>query len=228
LPAESEKNRLEILKNSLNLDTLEGVQLNCTPDLFLETLFNSVKNDTISHQAFIKKTKRKKVTDLKNKIENLKKQLQGVVDGGPPADAGTGNGAGNGGGAGGADPNIFPDLAPVQGPDTTAGQDPSTEEKETRYRTLFELEKELNAICDQEMRLDLEKYRHYDLIHSEKMTPRFLSLVETEKKRFRLIKYVSRTVPIFRTKNRVQNIYVTFFKKFTRPQFRTTLCAIIA
>jgi hypothetical protein len=69
---ERRKTRLEILKNALNLDILEREQLNCSADIFLEALLNNVKNDTISHQAFIKKIKKKKVTDLKSKIENLK------------------------------------------------------------------------------------------------------------------------------------------------------------
>jgi hypothetical protein len=70
---ERKKNRLQVLSHSINLNILEYIPLNCEPDVFFETLLINIKNDTISHQSYVRKTKRQKVLDLQKKIANLKK-----------------------------------------------------------------------------------------------------------------------------------------------------------
>jgi hypothetical protein len=44
------------------------------------------------------------------------------------------------------------------------------------------IEGDLNILVDTEMRAELESYRHYDILHNEQMTPRFLSLSKIKKK----------------------------------------------
>jgi exonuclease III len=41
-------------------------------------------------------------------------------------------------------------------------------------------ERDLNVLLDLEMRAELEKFRHYDILNTEKMTPRFLSLTKKQ------------------------------------------------
>jgi hypothetical protein len=47
-------------------------------------------------------------------------------------------------------------------------------------------ENSLNKLIDNEMRLEMEKFRHFDIINMEKMTPRFLALSRASKKTIRL------------------------------------------
>jgi hypothetical protein len=42
-------------------------------------------------------------------------------------------------------------------------------------------ESTLNSISDTEIRSELESYRHFDILNTEKMTPRFLTLVKAQK-----------------------------------------------
>ena len=46
------------LKDTLNLDLFELTPPTIEPDLFMETLLNCVRNDVISYQSFINKTKK--------------------------------------------------------------------------------------------------------------------------------------------------------------------------
>jgi hypothetical protein len=66
--------RLEILKNNLNLDNILGLELNCDPDFFLETLLICVKNDVVSHQSFVRKRKKEKIEWLRKQVEIKKKE----------------------------------------------------------------------------------------------------------------------------------------------------------
>jgi hypothetical protein len=43
---------------------------------------------------------------------------------------------------------------------------------------ILSAESELNKIRDEEMRAEIKKFRHYDVINMEKMTPRFLKLAK--------------------------------------------------
>jgi hypothetical protein len=45
-----------------------------------------------------------------------------------------------------------------------------------------DLERDLNVLLDLDMRADLERYRHFDIINLEKMSPRFLSISKQSKK----------------------------------------------
>jgi hypothetical protein len=124
---ERRKNRIQVLTGTLNLNLIEKIQIDCDPDIFLETLLNNLKNDVISHQAFIRKSKKAKLTQLSEKLYNIKK-------------------------------NLNPD--PV-----------SLREAELAY----------NSLLDSEMRSELENTRHYEILHNEKMTPRFLTLSKIKK-----------------------------------------------
>jgi hypothetical protein len=88
----------------------------------METLLNNLKNDTISHQSFIRLAKQKKISELKKDLAYFKK-------------------------------NFLANSARIK-----------------------EIETELNTILDLEMQSKLESFRHYDIIHNEKITPKFLSL----------------------------------------------------
>jgi hypothetical protein len=113
---------LQVLTGTLNISAIEKVRLNCTPDIFMEILLNNLKNDTISHQSFIRLAKQKKISELKKDLAYFKKNF----------------------------------LA--------------------NSERIKEIETELNTILDLEMRSELESFRHYDIIHNEKITPKFLSL----------------------------------------------------
>jgi hypothetical protein len=120
--------RLQILCNSLNIPVLENVELNCNPAVFMETLLNNIKIETISHQIFIRKCKKNKLNSMTNRLRNLKKDyVNNIVH-------------------------------------------------------INELEKELNTLLDIDMRSELERYRHFDILNVEKMSPRFLSIVKQAKK----------------------------------------------
>jgi hypothetical protein len=54
------KTRLQILSHSLNIPALEQLELTVNPMVFMETLLNNIKVETISHQIFIRKCKKKK------------------------------------------------------------------------------------------------------------------------------------------------------------------------
>jgi hypothetical protein len=56
---------------------------------------------------------------------------------------------------------------------------------------ILDLKKKLNGILDAELRKELESFRQYDIINTEKMTPRFLSLCKTSKKK-RIFRYDQR------------------------------------
>jgi hypothetical protein len=53
------RNRLQVLSGTLNLNHIEQANLTCDPGTFMETMLLNLKNDTVSHQAFIQKTKKK-------------------------------------------------------------------------------------------------------------------------------------------------------------------------
>jgi hypothetical protein len=116
------RNRLQVLSGTLNLNRIEQANLSCDPGTFMEIMLLNLKNDTVSHQSFIRKTK-------KNKLSVLKKQLSQLSH------------------------------------DTVANAD-----------AIKTTEGNLNILIDTEMRAELESYRHYDILHNEQMTPRFLSL----------------------------------------------------
>jgi hypothetical protein len=44
--------------------------------------------------------------------------------------------------------------------------------------SIREHERELNNLLDLEMRAELENYRHFDIIHNEQISPRFLALAK--------------------------------------------------
>jgi exonuclease III len=126
------RNRIRVLTDTLNLQVFESLELSVDPSIFMETLLNNVKNDTISHQAFIRKCKKEKLNWLLKKITDLKSNYR---------------------------------------------------ENEVEIR---EHEKVLNLLSDADMRADLSKFRHYDIINTEKMTPKFLSLTKGSKKNISL------------------------------------------
>jgi hypothetical protein len=64
--------RLQILKNSLNLNEIENVALTCGPDIFFETLMINLKNEVVSHQSFMRKKKFEKIEHLKKELLVLK------------------------------------------------------------------------------------------------------------------------------------------------------------
>jgi exonuclease III len=57
--------RLQVLINMLDIPALENLNLFCTPDILMETLLLSLKNEVISHQSFIRKKNWKKLLILK-------------------------------------------------------------------------------------------------------------------------------------------------------------------
>jgi hypothetical protein len=67
------RNRIQVLTNTLNLNVLERIDLQCEPDIFMETLLNNLKNDVISHQIFMRKVKRMKIKQLTDTLLMLKK-----------------------------------------------------------------------------------------------------------------------------------------------------------
>jgi hypothetical protein len=84
----------------------------------------SVKNDVISHQSFMRKTKLNMISALKKELANLKS-------------------------------DYLANSIRIQ-------------EQEAR----------LCSLIDHEMRMELEKYRHYDILNMEKISPRFLTLAK--------------------------------------------------
>jgi hypothetical protein len=123
------RNRIQVLTNTLNLNVLERIDLQCEPDIFMETLLNNLKNDVISHQIFMRKVKKMKIKQLTDTLLMLKKNY-------------TGNAL-----------------------------------------RIKEIENELHMLLDLEMRAELEKFKHYDILHNEKMTPRFLTLTKIKSKK---------------------------------------------
>jgi hypothetical protein len=65
-------NRIRLLAGTLELPVFEAIVLNVSPDLFMEALLNNVKNDTISHQSFIRKRRKEKISWLNKNISELK------------------------------------------------------------------------------------------------------------------------------------------------------------
>jgi exonuclease III len=106
---------VEFLAGTLNLHHFETLNLTVTPDLFMETLLNNLKNDVISHQSFIRKVKKEKINCLIKTLSELK--------------------------------NNF--LA--------------NEEE------IFAKEKEVNLLIDCDIRSELKRFRHYNILHTEKM-----------------------------------------------------------
>jgi hypothetical protein len=94
----------------------------------METMLNNIRNETVSHQIFMRKAKLSKMEWLRNRIRTLKKEYIVNQDG------------------------------------------------------ILNLERELNLLSDLEMRAELEKFRHFDILNGEKMTPRFLALTKINKK----------------------------------------------
>jgi hypothetical protein len=67
--------RLQVVSNTLDMNLIENLELRTAQDIFMETLLNNVRNETISHQTFMRKAKFKKLTWLRNGIKSLKKTL---------------------------------------------------------------------------------------------------------------------------------------------------------
>jgi exonuclease III len=65
-------NRIRLLAGTLELHVFEAIELYVSPDIFMETLLNNVKNDTISHQSFIRKRRKEKISWLNKTISELK------------------------------------------------------------------------------------------------------------------------------------------------------------
>jgi hypothetical protein len=61
--------RLQIFKSALPLQDLENIPLLCEHDVFFETLLINVKNEVISHQSFMRKTKYAKIEHLKKVLD---------------------------------------------------------------------------------------------------------------------------------------------------------------
>jgi DNA-binding LytR/AlgR family response regulator len=120
--------RLQILTNRLNIPALEQLLLDVNPTVFMETLLNNLKVETISHQISIRKCKKNKINSMTDKLCRLKK-------------------------------NYLTNLDQIN-----------------------ELERDLNVLLDLDMRSDLERYRHFDILNCEKMSPRFLSIAKQTKK----------------------------------------------
>jgi exonuclease III len=72
--------RLQVLINMLDTPALENLNLLCSPDILMETLLLSLKNEVISHQSFIRKKKLEKITNLKKKLDQLKKNTAENMD----------------------------------------------------------------------------------------------------------------------------------------------------
>jgi Reverse transcriptase (RNA-dependent DNA polymerase) len=64
---------LNAAKENLNVDTITGMELDLDPLVFMETLLFMLKNDTIAHQAFIRKKQKSTKTNLIKRIRELKK-----------------------------------------------------------------------------------------------------------------------------------------------------------
>jgi hypothetical protein len=71
--------RIQILAQSLNINTLESIPLSCSDLILMETLLLNLKNDVTSHQKFMRKVRDIKKTDLIKKILNLKKIMWTIV-----------------------------------------------------------------------------------------------------------------------------------------------------
>jgi hypothetical protein len=151
--------RLEVLKNNLDLDTIERLPLTCNPVILLETLLSNVKNEVISHQVFIKRAKNEKIVWLKKKLAEVK-----------------------------------------------SSENPDCDE-------INNLERKLDSIMDSDMRSDLEKYRYFELLNSEKMTPRFLSLAKKENKTISITQICDDTGTAFTSANARTEYIRNFFQK---------------
>jgi exonuclease III len=121
-------NRIAVLKQSLDIRNLENLELTCSIEIFFETLMINVKNNVISHQAFMRKLKIKKMDELNGNLKTLKKDYL------------------------------------------------------NHEQEILTTEKLLNNLVDADLRSELEKFRHFDILNAEKMTPRFLTLSKVTKK----------------------------------------------
>jgi hypothetical protein len=125
---EQKKTRLQILSNNLDIPVLEQLNFNTDPQILMETLLNNLKVDTVSHQIFIRKCKKNKISELYRELRQLKKNYIG------------------------------------------------------NQAAISTAEQSLNTLLDIEMRSELERFRHYDILHNEKMSPRFLTIANQCKK----------------------------------------------
>jgi hypothetical protein len=70
---EQKKTRLQILSNNLDIPVLEQLNFNTDPQILMETLLNNLKVDTVSHQIFMRKCKKNKISELYRELRQLKK-----------------------------------------------------------------------------------------------------------------------------------------------------------
>jgi hypothetical protein len=101
---------------------IDNLPLNISSDEFLDYLIKCIRNDVISFQRFLSKTRCTRKKTLLSEINLLKNDYQ------------------------------------------------------SNYEAIFNLEAILNRLHDEEMKLAIEKFRHFELVNSEKITPEFLKL----------------------------------------------------
>jgi exonuclease III len=115
-------NRIMVLCQLLNINTLENGPFTCNAQTIMETLLLNLKNEVTSHQKFMHTVKKTKKNWLVKTIAELKMQY------------------------------------------------------DEHHLEIRDLENKLNALVDSEIRSELERFQQFDILNTEKMTPRFLSI----------------------------------------------------
>ena len=80
-------------------------------------------------------------------------------------------------------------------------------------KLIEEKEHALNAIVDSQMKNEFEKFRHYDILNSEKITPSFLKLLKGSNRVGRLRDICNEMGEPFTTANESERFIVDYFKK---------------
>jgi exonuclease III len=116
----------DIAETLPELNYFEQLPVSCNPDTFFEGLIFAVKNEVLSKQAAIYKTKnfRKKV--LRERIEQLKKNNLDNLD------------------------------------------------------EIFRQERLLDQLIEEELRVELSKYKNFERLNQEKITPHFLNMAKLD------------------------------------------------
>jgi len=127
LSIEGKRAEIELIFDEMpELEFFETLNLGCRVDVFFEALINCIKNNALSHQAYVFRLRGMKKNILKKRISQLKQNFN-------------------------ANTNL-----------------------------ILESERELSALIEHELKLELQHYKKFENLNNERITPYFMNLVKTK------------------------------------------------